>query len=489
MSKRILLIDDSKTQLQYLKMNFEKAGFEVVTASDGSEGYRAVFESAPDVILSDIVMPKLNGLRLCRLIKNSDIIGKIPVVLLTVLDKKLDKFWGNKSGADKFILKTEEFSNIEAIVNKLIEANPISDEYRANILKNVQTGDFLDSTIDSTLSAFLMSSVLSSEFRGLNQYISHDSAFISELCKFINTFLEYDVMGIFLNSPDNNEKKILNFDIENAQVSSFVLEKIKRDFFLQMPDVTKFSTREFAHSIVMAPENPSGSIKNVSEFKSSYIFPIIASDSSLLGGICFYSRNDVNYKDKNFHDTMVNELTSLFQLRYVYSSTEYLSVTDGLTGLYNRRHFENSIEREFMRVKRYPADLSLAMLDIDFFKKINDTYGHQFGDYVLKQVANLVNGSFRKTDMIYRYGGEEFVIILTETPIENALIPLERLREKVESFKFSYNGQETNVTISIGLSCYNKDLTSYNMLIESTDKALYHAKQTGRNKLVTTSYE
>ncbi len=489
MSKRILLIDDSKTQLQYLKLNFEKAGFEVVTANDGSEGYKAVFETAPDVILSDIVMPKLNGLRLCRLIKNSEIVGKIPVVILTVLDKKLDKFWGNKSGADKFILKTEDFSIIETTVNQLIEENPITDEYRANILDNLSMGDFLDSAIDSTLSAFLMSSVLSSEFRGLNQYISHDSAFISELFKLTNTFLEYDVMGIFLNSPDNNEKKILNFDIENIQISSFVLEKIKRDFFLQMPNITKFSTKEFGHNVVSSPENPVDIIRNVSDFKASFILPIIASDDSLLGGICFYSRDNANYKDKNFYETMKSELTTLFQLRYVYSSTQYLSVTDGLTGLYNRRHFEASIEREFMRVKRYPADLSLAMLDIDFFKKINDTYGHQFGDYVLKQVANLVNGSFRKTDMIYRYGGEEFVIILTETPIENALIPLERLREKVESFKFNYNGQETNVTISIGLSCYNKDLDSYHMLIESTDKALYHAKQTGRNKLVTTSYE
>ena len=129
--------------------------------------------------------------------------------------------------------------------------------------------------------------------------------------------------------------------------------------------------------------------------------PIIASDDSLLGGICFYSREDVNYKDKNFYETMKSELTTLFQLRYVYSSTEYLSVTDGLTGLYNRRHFETSIEREFMRVKRYPADLSLAMLDIDFFKKINDTYGHQYGDYVLKTVADLMKKSFRKTDLLY----------------------------------------------------------------------------------------
>jgi diguanylate cyclase len=186
---------------------------------------------------------------------------------------------------------------------------------------------------------------------------------------------------------------------------------------------------------------------------------------------------------------MVSELALLLRMKYLYSESEYLSVIDGLTGLYNRRHFESNIEREFLRVKRYPANLSLALIDIDYFKKVNDTYGHQFGDYVLREISNIIADSFRKTDMMYRYGGEELAIILTETSIEGAEIPLERLREKIALHKFLYNGEETNITISIGVSQYSADVDTQKELIEHTDKALYKAKQDGRNRLVAFSHE
>ena len=147
-----------------------------------------------------------------------------------------------------------------------------------------------------------------------------------------------------------------------------------------------------------------------------------------------------------------NKTDVIRKINFMYTQTRHLSVTDGLTGLYNRRHFEVNLEREFMRAKRYKNNLSIAMIDVDFFKKVNDTYGHACGDYVLKEIAFLINEAFRKTDMVFRYGGEEFVVILTETDSENAVIPLERLRKSVEANKFKYNNQYLNITISIGVS-------------------------------------
>ena len=146
-----------------------------------------------------------------------------------------------------------------------------------------------------------------------------------------------------------------------------------------------------------------------------------------------------------------NKLDVIKKINFMYTQTKYLSVTDGLTGLYNRRHFECNFEREFLRAERYNSKLSLAMIDIDFFKKINDTYGHGCGDYVLREIAYLALQTFRKTDMVFRYGGEEFVVILTETDIDNAIIPCERLRKNVEMYPFSYGGESFNVTVSIGV--------------------------------------
>ena len=112
----------------------------------------------------------------------------------------------------------------------------------------------------------------------------------------------------------------------------------------------------------------------------------------------------------------------------MYSSTIHMSVTDPLTKLYNRRHFESNFEREYIRAKRYNSPLSLAIVDIDFFKKFNDTNGHSCGDYVLRELAYNMLQNFRQTDMVFRYGGEEFAVILTETPAETAVVPAEDLR-------------------------------------------------------------
>ncbi len=183
----------------------------------------------------------------------------------------------------------------------------------------------------------------------------------------------------------------------------------------------------------------------------------------------------------NFPVPEDNKLDVIKKINFMYSRTRYLSLTDALTGLYNRRHFDNTVEREFMRSKRYGGDLSLAIIDIDFFKKVNDTYGHLCGDYVLKEVAYLIMDNFRKTDFVFRYGGEEFVVILTETDIKSSQIPLERLRKKIEEYPFVFNGKPLNVTISTGVSSNNaEDMETF---LDNADKALYRAKQAGRNRI------
>lgn len=177
-----------------------------------------------------------------------------------------------------------------------------------------------------------------------------------------------------------------------------------------------------------------------------------------------------------------NKMEVIKKINFMYTQTKQLSYTDSLTRLFNRRHFDVEFEREFKRAKRYKNDLSIAIVDIDFFKKINDEYGHLCGDYVLKEAAYLMLNNFRQTDEIFRIGGEEFAIILTETGFENSVVPLERLRKKFEQNTFTYNGNEIKVTISIGVTSNTNFETSVQML-EEVDKALYEAKNSGRNSI------
>ncbi len=162
-----------------------------------------------------------------------------------------------------------------------------------------------------------------------------------------------------------------------------------------------------------------------------------------------------------------------------------LAVKDSLTGLYNRRFYQDYLDREMPRVERYKHVLSLIMIDIDHFKIVNDTYGHPHGDEVLRVVAGIFIETVRKPDIVARYGGEEFVIVLPETDIKGAVVLAERLRKLVESQEIPFEDGSMKVTISLGVTTYNSinGKKSQEELMQSADKALYSSKQTGRNKL------
>ena len=176
-----------------------------------------------------------------------------------------------------------------------------------------------------------------------------------------------------------------------------------------------------------------------------------------------------------------NKMEVIKQINYMYSRTKYLSLTDELTELPNRRCFDNEFNKEFLRAKRYKNNLTLVMFDIDHFKHVNDTYGHQCGDYILKQVSNAALQTFRQTDTVYRTGGEEFTVILTETDINQSRIPLERFRKTIETMNLEFNEQEIHVTVSLGACQFDDFSFSKEELIEKTDSALYEAKNSGRN--------
>ncbi len=481
---KVLLIDDSKTQLDVLRMKFLKHDFEVETANNAIEGYHKIFEFVPDVVLSDIMMPDLDGYQFCRLLKNNQTTKNIPVILLTVLDKKIDKFWGEKSGAVKFISKTAEFEEIKEEVLAIIKKMPLLEEDKENIAKAKIDSKSLQDQINNILNELLMESTFLNEFRNLGEFCTHEKALVQESFNFLSSFIDYNIGGLFFHNNDGNEKYILYLDMPKNQVSTFIIEKIKRDFFAQMPNLKPFSISDFTHEKNRENQEESSTrLVAIDELQTKFILPLIF-EGKLLGGICFYSKEKVDYKAFKFYNLMISELYALFKIKYLYSEIEFLSVTDGLTGLYNRRHFEYNIEREFLRSKRYSGDLSLAILDLDFFKNINDTYGHQYGDYVLKEVAKMLKDSFRKTDMIFRYGGEELAVILTETSLKNSTIPMDRFREKIENYVFSYKGIEAKLTVSIGLSANYENFDKVDMLVESADKALYQAKTNGRNKTV-----
>lgn len=177
--------------------------------------------------------------------------------------------------------------------------------------------------------------------------------------------------------------------------------------------------------------------------------------------------------------------TSIYQmmLKDAMAKLEDMSVRDGLTGIFNRRHVEQTLSAEFDRVKRYGGDLSLLLFDLDHFKSVNDTYGHLAGDEVLRCVSETMETVRRNSDIAGRYGGEEFTILLPNTDLEGAIAVAERVREAVKNREIMFEGTRIPVTISIGVATFDREIENHEILLQHADLALYASKENGRDQV------
>jgi len=226
------------------------------------------------------------------------------------------------------------------------------------------------------------------------------------------------------------------------------------------------STRDARHTIIYPGMTPHGHI----------IVPLKA-EEKVIGVMCLYLPPGavIDEGKRNMLVSIGNQVGMAMENIRHHDEIKALSLQDPLTGLGNRRYMEIRTEIAFARSRRYERPLSAIMLDIDFFKRYNDTYGHQAGDDMLVRVAKAVSKNIRETDFAARYGGEEFLVVLPETPLPEALEAAERIRKSVE--------KETGVTVSLGVACFQKEMKDKETLIKKADEALYIAKQKGRNRV------
>ena len=475
MAKKVLIIDDSVTQLTSLKIFFKREGWEVETAKNGVEGYVKVYKNTPDVIVSDVLMPHIGGFQLCRLLKSNKETHDIPFIMLTVLDRNLDKFWASQSGADVFLRKDFDMATIVAAANEITEKMPVSDSIK-NELKTFEIEeDAIITQINKILDEELMKTTITNKFRTLTDYTKDDKFIANQIFSILSAITDYDVACIYFHSPDNSVQKRIIFDEENVSLTDDLMLELWRQL---LPDsASDFKPEKIESDKEKVQLNSIDDLLSKKEFDFYY-------EDILIGKLCFYSRENIRWNKMRFMQTVKSELDLFLRLKYLYTKTCYLSITDELTQLYTRRHLKSVIAQEFERAKRYGTIVTVAMIDIDDFKMVNDKYGHMAGDYVLKEVSKIFINTLRKTDFVYRYGGEEICILMPETVIDKAYIPLERLRKTIENRDFIFDGKKMNVTVSIGASTYGKEMREASELIEKADTALYKAKKSGKNKVV-----
>jgi len=254
-------------------------------------------------------------------------------------------------------------------------------------------------------------------------------------------------------------------------------QSAEREEVILVPDISKENSYLFFDG-----EPKSGSF---------LVIPILLKKKHPLGVLSLhrstvdsFSQNEITLFKK-----ICKEIAKVLDKTFLFRHTRELSITDELTGLYNRRYFNQRYEREVLRAKRYKRPLSVIMVDIDYFKNYNDINGHILGDEVLKKVANSLESNLRKADIVARYGGEEFVILLPEIDKNQADQVAEKLRLAIEKGKFPREEFQPKgtVTISLGLATLPDDSSNSQELLECADRALYRAKANGRNCVATYS--
>jgi len=235
-------------------------------------------------------------------------------------------------------------------------------------------------------------------------------------------------------------------------------------------------------------------LKRLLRDKLLYIIPVTWQDKLYGVVVCYQARpapdNGLAGLEQ-FISRIVESMGLALQRNSMYSGMQRLSLMDSLTQLANRRLFDYILGRELNKIRRHSSPLSLLLIDIDHFKKINDQYGHQVGDLILTQVAKLLQHDFRSVDLPARYGGEEFAVIMPNTALDSALAAAERFRKRVENTPLAAGSQHVNLTVSIGVATHSgaKKGSFFDpaAILRASDEALYKAKQQGRNQVVASN--
>jgi two-component system cell cycle response regulator len=452
MTARVLVVDDILSNVKLLEAKLTAEYFEVVSAFNGLECLARIEECIPDIVLLDVMMPGMDGFEVCRRIKSNPKTAHVPVVMVTALDQPSDRVAGLEAGADDFLTKPVDDAALFARVRSLVRLKMMTDELRMR----ESTGQSMG-LIDPA-----------------------------------ETLLDADPRGRLLIIEDRAEsvtwfQSALQPTHEVASADTFeeALVRVKGGDFDLI--VISLGMRGFDGLRLCSQ------LRSLPEGRNVPILVIVSDgDRRKLTQALEMGVNDYLTRPVDKNELTARVRTQLRKKRYsdrlrhnVQLSLE-MAITDQLTGLHNRRYMARHLDTLIANARKAERPLAFVILDIDDFKTVNDTYGHDIGDEVLKEFAARIAANTRGIDLACRYGGEEFVVVMPDTDVSAACAISERLRQTVEAnpVKISRAPGLLNVTISIGIAKMEGAEDTAETLLHRADQALYRAKRSGRNRVV-----
>ena len=447
MSARVLVVDDIEQNRKLLNDKLRNEYFHVIMAVDGEDAIDKALAEEPDVILMDVMMPKLNGIDACRKLKNDPRTEHIPIVLVTALHEREDRLRGLGAGADDFLTKPVNDLHLLSRVRALTKYKMVADELRKREASGKRIGA-VDLPANGRANDPARILVIDENERqakricryleGLHQPISH---------------VEANQLGISGSMVD-----VLIVSLSNEKLDGLRLCAYFRSLE---------STRDLPILVVAEPDDEKKAVRALDLGASDIVIKPIDSEELL-------ARVKTQVRKKRYLDALRARLDQSMEL----------AVTDQLTGLHNRRYMRVQLESLMKRSNMGGDPVSVLLCDIDHFKKVNDIHGHAAGDDVLREFGRRLRENIRPTDLACRYGGEEFVVIMPDTNQELAQAAGERLRQIIAADLFPINrGDELKVTMSGGVSTIVPPGDTIDALMKRADDALYRAKSEGRNRI------
>ncbi|HUK61339.1 MAG TPA: PleD family two-component system response regulator [Stellaceae bacterium] len=452
MSARILVVDDVEVNVRLLEAKLTAEYFNVLTANDGFAALRIAAEERPDLVLLDVMMPKLDGFEVCRRLKADDATRDIPVVMVTALSEASDRVRGLEAGADDFLTKPVNDTALFARVRSLVRLRRMMDEWRHR------------EDVYGRFSELMEESRAAEETAPARILLWEENAFAATRLAEMLAPLANELIR-----PSTPEDVVPQCD---NSVDLVILNTTGKVDALRI--VGKLRAQETSRLVPILligdPEELQRVAKGLDLGATDYLLRPL-------------DRNELVARVR----TQVRRKRLQDRLQENYRKSLSLALTDGLTGLYNRRYLGVHLDGLIARLADGAMGPSLLLIDIDWFKRVNDTHGHAAGDAVLRELTSRIARHVRTFDLFARYGGEEFVVVLPETDRRVAEGVAERLRMVVAETPFQVEGVADGlaVTISIGLAVTADARETADSLLRRADEALYAAKAAGRNRVVS----
>ncbi len=454
MSARVLVVDDILPNVKLLEAKLSSEYYDVLTATSGEEALKLVQDESPDIVLLDVMMPGMDGFEVCKRIKETPEIAHIPVVMVTALTDTQDRVRGLESGADDFLSKPVNDTALMARVRSLVRLKMTVDEWRVRENTATQLG-----VVGET------SNVMSEPVEGARILLVEDLSF--EVDKFRDALSADDDIVIHADTGTQAMEYVGQQDFDLLVISL----NLKGEDGLRLCSHLRSNERTRQLPILMvAGEDDMPRVAHGLEIGAhDYVMRPVDRNE-------FLARCRTQVRRKRFQQ----------RLRSNYEISLSMALTDSLTGLYNRRYLEVHLQKLIAKNETSRKSLGVLMMDIDHFKKVNDTYGHNVGDEVLKEFSTRLTDSLRSFDLVARTGGEEFVIILPDVTEERAHFIAERLRRTIADTPFTCSTPEGTLSIStsIGGTIINEGQPAIEDVIKKADDCLYQAKEGGRNRTV-----